>query len=154
MNPHPVMKRDATARARALKRTVTSLDRLMVLAAQRRSVYLMGSFGLRPAAWVANLQGRHLHFLFSSGLVLEYPAGKKTRAVRLPGGLMQETRPCKDCRFMSIKSGQPICTKKWMGVLADMRVTFKANEGSCFQPKRKHGQSYLAAMSEGEVGHA
>lgn len=45
-----------------------------------------------------------------------------------------ETRPCSKClHYKSMPSGFPICKKKLMGVTPSMLVTFKVEEGTCFE---------------------
>ena len=49
-------------------------------------------------------------------------------------GLLQETRPCKHCKHFSAKLDDiSICRKKLMGVLPDMKVNYKAEDGTCFE---------------------
>lgn len=48
--------------------------------------------------------------------------------------LIVEERPCSECKhYFRPITGFPICRKKHMGVTADMRVTYKADSGTCFE---------------------
>jgi hypothetical protein len=50
--------------------------------------------------------------------------------------LATETRPCSECKnFRSMLDGFSICNKKLMGVTTNMLVTYKVEEGSCFELK-------------------
>lgn len=50
--------------------------------------------------------------------------------------LASETRPCSECeQYMRLLMGFPICKKKLMGVTADLLVTYKVEEGTCFELK-------------------
>jgi hypothetical protein len=50
--------------------------------------------------------------------------------------LVTETRACSEClHFKNHITGFPTCKKKLMGVTANMHVTYKAEEGSCFEVK-------------------
>lgn len=48
--------------------------------------------------------------------------------------LKLEDRPCKACKqFKPMLDGSSICRKKLMGVVPDMLVTFKVEDGTCFE---------------------
>lgn len=48
--------------------------------------------------------------------------------------LIQETRPCGDCRnFNKIPFCISVCTKKLMTVTSDLKVCYKKQEGTCFE---------------------
>lgn len=50
--------------------------------------------------------------------------------------LTTETRPCSECKnFRPHLGGFPTCRKKLMGVTANMLVTYKVAEGTCFEKK-------------------
>lgn len=50
--------------------------------------------------------------------------------------LALETRPCSEClHFKSMLGGFPICKKKHMGVTSDMLITYKVEDGTCFELK-------------------
>lgn len=50
--------------------------------------------------------------------------------------LVLEERNCADCKnFTNHLTGFPTCKKKLMGVVATMRVTYKASEGTCFEER-------------------
>lgn len=51
--------------------------------------------------------------------------------------LILETRPCRECKCSKrVSYGYMICTKKLMGVLPNMLVTFDVTKGTCFEPDR------------------
>ena len=45
-----------------------------------------------------------------------------------------DPRPCSGCASYSRLLSGSICRKHLMGVSADMHVTFKITEGTCFEP--------------------
>lgn len=53
--------------------------------------------------------------------------------------LIQETRPCSNCRYFQPRKenqvviSSPLCIKKNMWVTDDMLVSFKEEEGTCFE---------------------
>lgn len=50
-----------------------------------------------------------------------------------------ETRTCSDCNnYERPITGFPICKKKLMGVTANMLVTYKSVEGTCFEEKESN----------------
>lgn len=51
--------------------------------------------------------------------------------------LVLEDRPCAECKhYFRPIIGFPLCQKKQMGVTSDMRVTYKADAGTCFEDGR------------------
>ncbi len=48
-----------------------------------------------------------------------------------------EKRPCNECKHSKEQSGSVIliCSKKLMGVLPDMKVTYKIDTGTCWEAK-------------------
>lgn len=62
---------------------VLTLSRLAELSQQKKSVYCLGCFGLKPAAVIMSLQARIVHQLLTDGRVHEYQPIAKSRHKKL-----------------------------------------------------------------------
>jgi len=70
-------RRNATARERK-GQLVWSVEQLIDLARQKRSVFVEPCLGLKPAMVVANMSAMRVHRMIQSGAVFEYcPKSKK-----------------------------------------------------------------------------
>lgn len=70
------IRRDTTARKR-LGRKVRSVSELVQIAELRRSVYVEGCLGLKPAAFVGSMQAIYVNRLIKSGRVYHYHPAKR-----------------------------------------------------------------------------
>lgn len=53
-------------------------------------------------------------------------------------GYTVEEHTCSEClQFEAITGNIPICKKKLMSVAPEMHVTYKDEEGTCFEERRK-----------------
>jgi hypothetical protein len=51
-------------------------------------------------------------------------------------GYTTEDHTCSECLQFQVVTGEiPICKKKLMAVISEMHVTYKIDEGTCFEVK-------------------
>ena len=55
--------------------------------------------------------------------------------------LLQETRPCKDCKHSFKDMRGMACGKKLMSVFAEMKVGYISTDGTCFEARVKVGDT-------------